>query len=157
MPIELLNLDDLTWEDLIHEGRSLIPAFSREWTNHNPSDPGVTLIELFAYLSEGLMYQLNRIGDKNVHAFLRLINGPGWEPKTPLVEEKRTAIHEMERRHRAVTPGDFEVLTLAVNEKLPPAALERVARAKCVSRRNLDSQDRDAQIVEAPGRVSVVV
>ena len=157
MPIELLNLDDLKWEDLVHEGRSLIPAFSRDWTNHNPSDPGMTLIELFAYLSEGLIYELNRIGDKNVHAFLKLINGSAWKQKRTLDEEKRAAIHEIECLHRAVTAEDFEKLTLAVNEKLSPAPLERVARAKCVSRRNLESQDPDAQIAEAPGHVSVVV
>jgi hypothetical protein len=157
VPIDLLNLDDLTWDDLVEEARSLIPAYSSEWTNHNPSDPGITLIELFAYLSEGLLYELNRIGDKNVHAFLKLLNGPAWTQKQTLDAEKSAAIHELERRHRAVTAEDFEKLTLAVNETLPPSALERVARAKCVPRRNLQSTDVDAQIADAPGHVSIVV
>ena len=81
MPLPLPNLDDRTWEDLVQEGRALIPGWSPVWTNYNPSDPGITLIELFAYLSEMLMYQLNRISDANRLEFLRLINGPGWELK----------------------------------------------------------------------------
>jgi hypothetical protein len=157
VPIQMLNLDDLTWDDLVREGRSLIPAFSREWTNHNPSDPGITLMELFAYLSEGLIYQLNRVGDKNERAFLRLINGSGWRQKKSLDEEKRTALHELDRRRRAVTAEDFEKLTLATNEKLPPAAKQRIARVKCVPLRNLESQYPDSQVADAPGHVTVVV
>jgi hypothetical protein len=52
LPLNLPNLDDLSWDDLMKEGRSLIPAWAPEWTNHNPSDPGITLVELFAYFSE---------------------------------------------------------------------------------------------------------
>ena len=56
----------------------MIPAWAPEWTNYNPSDPGITLIELFAYLSEMLLYRLNRVGDANLLEFLKLINGPSW-------------------------------------------------------------------------------
>jgi Baseplate J-like protein len=149
VPLPLTNLDDLTWEDLTAEGRSLIPARSQEWTNHNPSDPGITLIELFAYFSESMIYELNRISRDNVLAFLRLINGPGWKPKSSLADEKRNAVQNMRRPHRAVTAQDFEQLTLAVDK--------RVARVKCIFQRNLESQDPAAQTTEAPGHVSVVI
>ena len=46
MPIPLPNLDDWTYADLTAEARALIPSLCPEWTNHNPSDPGITLIEL---------------------------------------------------------------------------------------------------------------
>lgn len=44
-----------------------------EWTDHNVSDPGVTLIETFAYLVDQLLYRLNRVPDKNYTAFLDLL------------------------------------------------------------------------------------
>jgi len=156
VPIDF-NLDDLTWEDLVNEGRSLIPAFSRDWTNHNASDPGITIMEMFAFFSEGLIYELNRIGDKNNHAFLKLIRGSRWKQKRNPDEEKRDAIAMVESLHRAVTPEDFEKLTIAVNKQLPPTARETVARAKCIPRCNLENQEPGAQIAEVPGHVSVVV
>lgn len=146
MPLNLPNLDDLRWQDLMEEGRSLIPACAPEWTNHNPSDPGITIVELFAYFSERLMYQLNRISDKNVLEFLKLINGPEWTPATNLLDEKRTTVRALHELKRAVTAADFELLTRAV---------AAVARAKCISRRNLEAAESLA--AEAPGHVSIVV
>jgi hypothetical protein len=157
VPLRLINLDDLTWEDLTAEARSLIPARSHQWTNHNPSDPGITLVELFAYVSESLIYELNRISNNNVLAFLRLINGPGWKPKRPLAEEKRAAVLDMRQPHRAITANDFEKLALAANEKPGQLGREKVARAKCIFQRNLENPGPAAQIAEAPGHVSVVV
>ncbi|HXI24693.1 MAG TPA: baseplate J/gp47 family protein [Pyrinomonadaceae bacterium] len=75
MPINLPNLDDRTFADLVEEAQALIPVYEPRWTNHNASDPGITLVELFAYLSEMLMYRLNRVTDANVCAFLKLIDG----------------------------------------------------------------------------------
>jgi hypothetical protein len=73
MPIPLPNLDDRRWADLVDEGRSLIPLYSPEWTNFNPSDPGITLMELFAFIAEMDIYQLNRIPDRHKRKFLELI------------------------------------------------------------------------------------
>ena len=53
MPISLPNLDDRRWAELVDEGRALIPLYSRDWTNHNAADPGITLIELFAWIAAG--------------------------------------------------------------------------------------------------------
>ena len=75
MPIQLPNLDDVSWKDLNEEARSLIPGWAPSWTNHNASDPGITLVELFAYLTEGFIYRINRVGDENIREFLKLISG----------------------------------------------------------------------------------
>src|ERR1044071_2439456 len=79
MPITLPNLDDRRYADLVEEARSLIPTYAPEWTDHNESDPGITLIELFAYLSEMLIYRLNRVTDANRYAFLKLLD-PTFTP-----------------------------------------------------------------------------
>ena len=48
MPLRLPNLDDRRYADLMTEARRLISLYDPEWTNHNPSDPGITVVELFA-------------------------------------------------------------------------------------------------------------
>ena len=68
--IPLPKLDDRKWEDLVREAVELIPKYCPEWTNHNAADPGITLLELFAWLIEVLLYRLNRVGEKNYLAFL---------------------------------------------------------------------------------------
>lgn len=73
MPIALPNLDDRTFADLTAELRSLIPRYDRNWTNHNPPDPGIMLTELFAWLGETVLYRMNRVPDRTYRAFLDLI------------------------------------------------------------------------------------
>jgi hypothetical protein len=67
------NLDDRTWQDLVDEMTALIPRYAPQWTDHSPSDLGMTLIELFAWLVEQLIYRLNRVPEKNYIAFLKLL------------------------------------------------------------------------------------
>jgi hypothetical protein len=72
MPLLVPNLDDRTWADLVEEARSLIPRFAPAWTDHNVHDPGITLIEMFAWLAEMQIYRLNRVGERHREAFARL-------------------------------------------------------------------------------------
>jgi len=72
------NLDDKTFDELFEEARALIPRYAPDWTNHNFSDPGITLIDLFAWLTEMEIYTLNRINDRNIVKFLKLL---GEAPK----------------------------------------------------------------------------
>ncbi len=80
MSLALTNLDDRRWADLVEEGRALIPFYSPEWTDHNIHDPGITLIELFAWLAEMDIYRLNRIPDTHLRKFLALV---GVHPEQP--------------------------------------------------------------------------
>lgn len=78
IPVSLLDqfpsLDDVTFEELVKEARLLIPQFAREaWTDHNAHDPGITFMELFAWLAEMQIYQLNRVTEKNYKKFLKLV------------------------------------------------------------------------------------
>jgi hypothetical protein len=76
------NLDDRTWEDLVKEMTDRIPTYAPQWTDRSPSDLGITLIELFAWLVEQLIYRLNRVPDANYIAFLNLL-GITRDPPTP--------------------------------------------------------------------------
>jgi len=76
------NLDDRTWADLVAEMRALIPHYAPAWTDQNPSDLGITLIELFAWLGESVIYRLNQVPEKNYLAFVNLL-GITRAPATP--------------------------------------------------------------------------
>ena len=80
--LEAPDLDDRTWEQIVAQARALILTYAPNWTDHNLSDPGITLIELFAWLVEGLIFRLNRVPDKNLIEFLNLI-GVTRDPPTP--------------------------------------------------------------------------
>lgn len=67
------NLDDRRFQQLVDEAKRYVQQRAPEWTDHNVSDPGVTLIETFAYLVDQLLYRLNRVPDKNYLAFLDLL------------------------------------------------------------------------------------
>jgi hypothetical protein len=72
MPLDIPNLDDRRWADLVEDARALIPRFAPDWTDHNVHDPGITFIELFAWLAEMQMYRLNRVGERHRETFARL-------------------------------------------------------------------------------------
>lgn len=67
------RLDDRAFEDIVAEAIRLIPRYCPEWTNHNPSDPGITLIELAAWMTDIILYRLNRVPERNYIAFLNLL------------------------------------------------------------------------------------
>ena len=68
-----IKLDDRTYDDIRSDLINNIIKHCPEWTNHNPSDPGITLIELFAYMTEMTQYRLNQVPTKNYLAFLDLL------------------------------------------------------------------------------------
>jgi hypothetical protein len=76
MPLPAPILDDRSYLQLRDELIRRIPVYTPEWTDHNASDPGITLIELFAFLGENLLYRFNQIPDATRLAFLRLLQIP---------------------------------------------------------------------------------
>ncbi len=82
MALPQIKLDERSFQDLVDEAKLRIPRYCPEWTNHNVSDPGVTLIELFAYMVDQLLYQVNRVPEKNYRAFLDMI-GVRMAPPNP--------------------------------------------------------------------------
>jgi hypothetical protein len=73
MPIEPPQLDDLRFDRTVEELVRRIPTYAPEWTDHNPSDPGIALIQLFAYVTEQIGYRLNRVPEKNHIELLKLL------------------------------------------------------------------------------------
>jgi predicted phage baseplate assembly protein len=75
--LPVTNLDDRRFQDLVDEAKRMIPQLTPEWTNHNVSDPGVALIELFAWMTEMTIFRLNQVPDV---VYTHLLNLIGFEP-----------------------------------------------------------------------------
>jgi predicted phage baseplate assembly protein len=80
MALPLPNLDDRRWLELVDEARTLIPVYAPGWTDHNLHDPGITFLEMLAWIAEMGIYQANRIPDRHRFAFLALA---GIDPRRP--------------------------------------------------------------------------
>src|SRR5215216_5810346 len=76
MPLTIPQIDDRTYQQLLDETLARIPVHNPEWTNFNDSDPGVTLVQLFAFMTENLLYRANQIPERNRRKFLTLLGVP---------------------------------------------------------------------------------
>src|SRR2546425_9526638 len=76
------RLDDRSFDDLRREAIGKIRAHCRQWTDFNASDPGITLVELMAWMTETMLYRLNRVPGRNFLKFLDLI-GVRLQPAEP--------------------------------------------------------------------------
>jgi predicted phage baseplate assembly protein len=76
------NLDDRAYKDLVEECILRIPRYCPDWTNFNPSDPGITLVELFAWLTDQMLLRFNQVPRRNYVAFLELL-GIRLQPPSP--------------------------------------------------------------------------
>jgi hypothetical protein len=76
MPLTLSSIDNRTFQDLRDETLARIPVHNPEYTNFTSSDPGVTIVELFAFLTESLLYRANQIPERNRRKFLQLLGIP---------------------------------------------------------------------------------
>ena len=70
------TFDSRTYRDILNEALARIPTHNPEWTNFNDSDPGVTLLQLFSFMTENIIYRANLIPERNRQKFLRLLGIP---------------------------------------------------------------------------------
>jgi hypothetical protein len=163
MPIPLPNLDDRRYADLTAQAQTLLPTLDPDWTNYNPSDPGIALVELLAWLTEMLLFQVDQVTPASTENFLKLLNGPDWArpPGMNLDAAIRQTMAAQRERYRAVTAGDYEWLALntwprsAEAGQLPGGG--RLARVRCIPRRNLSASDPAERRADAPAHMSLVV
>ncbi|WP_079405767.1 putative baseplate assembly protein [Streptomyces sp. 3211] len=148
------NLDDRRFQQLVDEAKRYVQQRAPEWTDHNVSDPGVTLIETFAYLVDQLLYRLNRVPDKNYLAFLDLLDIQLYPPSAAVADvdfwlsapqpdtvtlpagtEVTTAAGETEEAVVFATTGDLRIV---------PSELVRLVTAP----RSGDMTDRTGALAE---------
>ncbi|WP_030689155.1 putative baseplate assembly protein [Streptomyces globisporus] len=73
MALPAPHLDDRRFQQFVDDAKRYIQQACPEWTDHNVSDPGVTLVEAVAHMADQLVYRLNRVPEKNHLAFLDLL------------------------------------------------------------------------------------
>jgi hypothetical protein len=116
MPIRPPALDDRSFDDLVADMLRRIPAHTPEWTDPRQGDPGRTLIDLFAWLGDTILYRANLIPERQRLAFLRLL-GQGMRPAQPAtglvqvtMKEPRASALSLPMRHPISKPVPFETL-----------------------------------------------
>ncbi len=134
MSIQAPNLDDLRFQrDLVDEARKRIVQYCPEWTEYNLSDPGITLIELFAWMTELLAYRLNRVPEKNYIKFLEMLGLQGLP-----AHSARTELTFWLSAALPLTPGNQQTVVV-------PQAFE--VRSEASDEEVLFSTDRQLEIV----------
>jgi hypothetical protein len=112
MTIPSPNLDDREFLDLVAEAVEQIQATAPEWTDLGPGDPGMTLIEVFAHLTEVMIFRLNRVPDKAYRAYLNLI-GTQLRPSAAARTTLRFSRSDPEREGEAIEIPRATRVTLA--------------------------------------------
>lgn len=71
--LPVINLDDENYEDIFNKARNMIAGFYPEWTDYNEHDPGITFLQLFAWMKEMQQFHLNQIGEEHLKMYLKLL------------------------------------------------------------------------------------
>lgn len=162
MPLTVPNLDDRTYGDLVEEALAMLPRYAPGWTNHNASDPGITIIELLAYFTDHFLYRLNRVTKETKLRFLQLLSGIEWHgarewaslSAEQVDRELQQVVRELRRQQRTVTVEDYDQLAREATAGNPEG--HRIVRARSFVSRNLELLDEADRDRDAPGHVSVV-
>ncbi len=145
MAIQMPDFDTKTYEEISGEMVASIPKYTDKWTNHNPSDPGITILELLSWIAETTFYRMNRIPYESHVNFLRLVAGAsGLDEVERLLKDshqdkyhinileflkeieeghdktvpdiKTEALQFLTSRYRAVTEDDFRQLAIEATD-----------------------------------------
>lgn len=110
--MDLPCLDTKTYKKILEESIGRIPSITNRWTDFNPQDTGILLLEMMAGLTEQLNYMLDQAGDEFLRPYLRLLYG-NREIREALQETCSRFARDFSTPARAATAEDFEALALA--------------------------------------------
>ena len=102
MGLDVPDLDDHTFEEIIEDARKHIPVHAEEWTDHNVHDPGITILELLAWLAESYGYQLDQVTDAHRKKFLKLAGVQPRGPESATVDLSLSDLEEFDGRQLPV-------------------------------------------------------
>ena len=141
MPIVLPRLDDRRFDDLVRDGVAHAKETCPEWTDFNPGDPGVTLIEVFAFLTDALLYRLNRVPPKLQLALLNLVGVDLQPPSAASVDLMFSRAATGDSKQAVTVPAGATVATADGSaEFVVPIAVTLATDAKTVTTRALQCQ-----------------
>ena len=128
------DLDDISYEELVEDAIRQIPNLSETWTDHNPSDPGITIIEMLAWIAESEIYHLDQITEDHIRRFLRLLGVEPHRAQSALFEVTVTAsgdsprgrIPDGEKLHVETEAGDHLCFETVSDLVISPASIDAV-------------------------------
>jgi predicted phage baseplate assembly protein len=151
MTLPVPNLDDRRFQDLVDEAKRMVQQRCPEWTDHNVSDPGVTLIETFAWMTDQIVYRLNRVPDRLYVKFLELIDVQLFPPtpaRTPLTfwlaapPEEKQRIPASTKAATIRTETEEAIVFSTVDDlDLVPCAMASVATQAAGSEERVDTTE----------------
>ncbi|MGB9939415.1 hypothetical protein [Methanosarcina sp.] len=146
------------YKDISDELLESIPKYTEKWTNHNPSDPGIVILEMLAWITDTTLYRIDRTPEEMYVSFLRLVAGSaGLEDvknlletnpdchykkiltllkkvesgeKISIEEIKSTVFTFLGSRFRAVTEEDFQMLAIEATDESPHKVKRAIVSAK---------------------------
>lgn len=135
-----LPIDDRTFAGIAQEARRGIPHRLPEWTDENAHDPGITFVELFAWLSEMQQFYLGRIPERNVLKFLELLGGSRREAESAETEAAIGQVAEAMLLPKGTKlQAEDQIFETVEEVRLLPLAIERI-----VTRTEREASDRTA-------------
>lgn len=149
MTIELPPpIDDLAYETLLAEAKARIPVHNPDWTNYNDADPGITLLQLFAFMTDSLLYRANLVPERNRRTFLRLL---GLRQRSAVPAEGLVAFDATKGPLAThVVPADSEVragnVPFRTERAIDVLPVSAIACAKLPSAAELDAATRAAYL-----------
>ncbi len=145
MPLKIPEIDSRSYQQLLDEALARIRVHNPEWTNHNQSDPGITLLQLFAFLSESVLYRSAVIPERARVKFLTLLDVP--------LEPARAATGIVAFEHQSgpldpvAVPADLELLAGQVPFRTHNALDVAPVEARAFVKRPL-TPEREAEVIE---------
>ncbi|WP_433328673.1 putative baseplate assembly protein [Spirillospora sp. CA-294931] len=148
------NLDDRRFQQFVDDAKRYIQQRAPEWTDHNVSDPGVTLIETVAHMADQIVYRLNRVPDKNHLAFLDLVGITLFPPTAARTDvtfwlsapQEETVLMPVGTEVATLRTESEEAVVFATERELPvvPCSLRHLV----VQRNGHPVADRTADLAE---------
>jgi hypothetical protein len=187
MSLPLPNLDDRTYADLVEQARSQIPVEYPAWTDHNPTDTGMVLIEMLAWLTEMVLYRVNQVPNDSIETMLSLLktgsdtnpgNGKPWrlEADKNLLEQlnfSATDLRDNTKRAIALKLAVQQTVLqlrqcyravtcddfeqLVLEWSTTAPDNEKVLRVRCFAEKDLTNPTKRTSPDPDPGHVSIVV
>ncbi len=123
-------LDDQLFGDIVLRARRMIPRLTKQWTDENEHDPGITLLELLAYLKEMQQFHMDRVPEANLSKFLKLLGGTSASPRDARAFAWARACPALLKvpEGTPLMAGDIRFETLYA-ETLVPAEVSRIVTA----------------------------
>lgn len=148
MPLPSLNLDDRDFQALVNEARLTIARTCPSWTDLSPGDPGMVLLELFAHLTEVMIYRLNRLPDKAYIEFLNLL-GVFLQPPTAASVELRFSLPKPAERPVEIPRGTRVTVARATGGSEQPVFSTAEPAVIAAGQTSVDATAYHAEFIEA--------